>query len=343
MAGENVGPYAIQQGSLTAGTNYNLTYVGNNLTITKATPTVTWINPADITYGTALSGTQLDATAPVPGSLVYSPAAGTVLNAGQNQTLSVNFTPTDTTNYNTTTKSVIINVTPQTQVTANYTDDPLVTTSSATVSTATVKLSATIQDVSGGSGVISTATVQFYKHDNSGDTPIGTSYVITPINTTTESVSATWTVDIGSLNSQTFTIGIQVGGNYSRNDPSDYSMVTVSKPLSGTTTGGGFIINGSHGTTPGGSVAPDRGKKTIFGFEAKSSSKGTSGQFYLIVRHGSSVYLFAATSITRGDLPGDGQKRCSRHTQREGEYLGHHPSRASEDALDGCVVSSLYA
>ena len=28
----------------------------------QATPTITWANPADITYGTALCGTQLDAT-----------------------------------------------------------------------------------------------------------------------------------------------------------------------------------------------------------------------------------------------------------------------------------------
>ena len=34
--GENVGSYPILQGTLTAGTNYTLTYVGANLTITPA-------------------------------------------------------------------------------------------------------------------------------------------------------------------------------------------------------------------------------------------------------------------------------------------------------------------
>ena len=48
----------------------------------KATPTITWATPADITYGTALSATQLNATASVPGTFVYTPVAGTVLNAG---------------------------------------------------------------------------------------------------------------------------------------------------------------------------------------------------------------------------------------------------------------------
>src|SRR6185437_2532952 len=59
-----------------------------------------WANPAGISYGTVLSATQLNATASVPGTFVYSPAAGTVLPAGNGQTLSVSFTPTDATNYN---------------------------------------------------------------------------------------------------------------------------------------------------------------------------------------------------------------------------------------------------
>ena len=69
------------------------------VTITKGNPTLTWATPAPITYGTSLSGTQLDATASVPGTFVYSPAAGNVFSAGT-QTLSVTFTPTDTTHYN---------------------------------------------------------------------------------------------------------------------------------------------------------------------------------------------------------------------------------------------------
>src|SRR5439155_9874070 len=70
---------------------------------------ITWISPADITYGTALDATQLNATASVPGSFVYSPAAGTVLNGGS-QTLHVDFAPTDTANYNPASKDVAINV-----------------------------------------------------------------------------------------------------------------------------------------------------------------------------------------------------------------------------------------
>ena len=68
------------------------------LTVNKATPTITWATPAAISYGTALSSTQLDASSPVAGSFAYSPAAGTVLAVGT-QTLSATFTPTDAADY----------------------------------------------------------------------------------------------------------------------------------------------------------------------------------------------------------------------------------------------------
>ena len=63
-AGESAGSYAIGQGTLTAGTNYDLTYVGANLTINPAALTIT-ANAQSKTYGTALS---LDPTAFTVGS-----------------------------------------------------------------------------------------------------------------------------------------------------------------------------------------------------------------------------------------------------------------------------------
>src|SRR5205823_2336688 len=81
-----------------------------SINVLKATPTITWTTPADIVYGTALSATQLNASSSVPGTLVYTPALGDVLNAGAAQTLSVAFTPTDSANYTTASKTVSINV-----------------------------------------------------------------------------------------------------------------------------------------------------------------------------------------------------------------------------------------
>jgi hypothetical protein len=69
-----------------------------SLTVNKATPALRWPKPASISYGTALSATQLNATASVPGSLVYTPAAGEILTSGV-QILFATFIPMDTTNY----------------------------------------------------------------------------------------------------------------------------------------------------------------------------------------------------------------------------------------------------
>ena len=91
----NVGTYTITAAAGTlAASNYSFAFSNGTLTITSATPTLTWANPANITYGTALSATQLNATASVPGAFAYSPVSGTVLAAGSH-TLSVTFTPTD--------------------------------------------------------------------------------------------------------------------------------------------------------------------------------------------------------------------------------------------------------
>jgi hypothetical protein len=80
-------------------------------------PTITWPQPADITYGTVLGSTQLVATAafagqPVPGTFAYTPATGAALNAGTNQALSATFTPSDTSGFTTATGSSTINVIP---------------------------------------------------------------------------------------------------------------------------------------------------------------------------------------------------------------------------------------
>jgi hypothetical protein len=70
---------------------------------------ISWATPTAITYGTFLSSTQLNATNTVPGTFVYSPAAGTQLSAGL-QTLSVTFTPTDKVHYLTQTATVQLQV-----------------------------------------------------------------------------------------------------------------------------------------------------------------------------------------------------------------------------------------
>ena len=94
----------------TDGANYTTATTIATINVLKATPAITWSDPASITYGAALSATQLHATADVAGTFAYTPASGVLLNAGTGQTLSVTFTPTDAANYSTATRSVTINV-----------------------------------------------------------------------------------------------------------------------------------------------------------------------------------------------------------------------------------------
>ncbi|WP_210465319.1 MBG domain-containing protein [Rufibacter roseolus] len=72
-----------------ATNNYNAATKTVSLTVNKAEQVITWSDPANIVYGTPLSGTQLNATALGGATLTYSPEATTVLGAGT-RTLTVN-------------------------------------------------------------------------------------------------------------------------------------------------------------------------------------------------------------------------------------------------------------
>ncbi len=128
-------------------------------TITPATPLITWPAPAPITFGTALSATQLNATSSVAGSMAYSPAAGTVLGAGS-QTLNVTFAPTDATAYTSASATANLTVTKATATNG-------VSSSAATVFVSNpVTLTATLTSSAGSP----TGTVIFYD----GTAPLGT-------------------------------------------------------------------------------------------------------------------------------------------------------------------------
>jgi hypothetical protein len=91
--------------------NYETGSTTNLLYVNKAYPHLSWAHPAAIGYGTPLGAAQLSATANTSGTFVYSPAAGTVLAAGE-RTLSVTFTPDDAANYTSAAASVSIAIAP---------------------------------------------------------------------------------------------------------------------------------------------------------------------------------------------------------------------------------------
>jgi len=80
-----------------------------SIAVSQATPTISWATPAAISYGTPLGTAQLNATASVAGTFIYSPAAGTVLSPGP-QKLTVSFTPTDGTDFTTASATAMLNV-----------------------------------------------------------------------------------------------------------------------------------------------------------------------------------------------------------------------------------------
>jgi hypothetical protein len=82
------------------GQEDNPTLVEVSITVSKATPSVYWSAPDQMSPGIALDTAQLDASASVPGIFEYSPAAGEVLAEGTH-TLSVRFIPEDEANYTT--------------------------------------------------------------------------------------------------------------------------------------------------------------------------------------------------------------------------------------------------
>ena len=79
----------------------------SNCAVAKAIPVITWAAPAAIAVGTPLGGYELNATANVAGTFVYTPALGTVLPVGTHG-LSVTFTPSDTASYHAATAAVTL-------------------------------------------------------------------------------------------------------------------------------------------------------------------------------------------------------------------------------------------
>jgi large repetitive protein len=134
----------------TTGSSYTHTYTGIDLSSTlggstailgftggtggsTSTQTIgSFGSTPGLTYGMALPATQLNATSPVAGSFVYSPAAGTVLGAGPHL-ISISFTPTDQSDYKSTTASVLINVQQAAPTFSDLTESQTITYGAATI------------------------------------------------------------------------------------------------------------------------------------------------------------------------------------------------------------------
>ncbi len=186
---------------------------------------------------------------------------------------------------------------------ATYSGPVLGATSSINDSQAMVQLRATIQEITGVSpetdpngGDLTQATVSFVNRDTgaiiAADLPV---QLLDPQDPTTAVVTFDWLVDIGSDDSQSFTIGTIVGGFYARDDEADNTVVTVSQPTSDFVTGSGFLVN--HGSA--GLYAGDDGLHTNFGLTVKFKPSLTDlkGQAHIVVRQAGRVYQINTTTL----------------------------------------------
>ena len=196
-----------------ADTNYALSTSNAQTVTVGGTPTVTWAAPAAITYGTALSATQLDATSSIPGTFTYTPAAGTVLNVGS-YTLSVTWKAADYTDYPTAitqTVPLTVNPAPATIAFSNLSQEYNETALSPTVTTTPAGLSYTstgYPDTNVGSYPV-TATIT---NTNYTAAPASGTFVITDSNTNVSvGSSASGAVAYGTSVTFTATIGSDNG------------------------------------------------------------------------------------------------------------------------------------
>jgi hypothetical protein len=99
VAGEDAGTYAITQGSLALNSNYILTYIGANLTITRATPTLSVTNSPVFYNGLPQVAVVVGSVPGNPSNILYDGSAPPPVDVGT-YAVTADFTPTDTVNYN---------------------------------------------------------------------------------------------------------------------------------------------------------------------------------------------------------------------------------------------------
>jgi len=160
--------------------------------VNQATPTITWSAPTPVTYGTALSPAQLDATASVAGVFVYTPAAGAILTAGT-QTLSAAFTPNDTIDY----KPVAVAI-PLTVNRASTTTSLTVTTSQ-TITGTTATVVATVKPQISGTP---TGTLTYILGTSTlGSAAVGTTFTTANLPVGADKLTAVYSGDSNFLTS----------------------------------------------------------------------------------------------------------------------------------------------
>ena len=157
-------------------------------------------------------------------------------------------------------------------------------------STATLTLSATIQDVSDSCrGDIRKARITFAIRNADGSTTPITGAMNLPVglvNANDLSVGTATAIvhyNIGSANAASLDVAVLVGGSYFRNNPIDDTVVTVAKPLTSSfIVGGGSLANdmssGFLAAAADINLQNQPAYPTVFSFNVKYNNSGTNPQ-----------------------------------------------------------------
>jgi hypothetical protein len=172
-----------------------------------------------IPYGTPLSSAQLNATASVPGTFAYTPAAGTVLPAGSGQTLSVIFTPADGGDYSKVSASTTITVTAATQQPTDVSSQVGVTSSGLVYSRATGAYSGTVTIQNTGSTAIGYPIQAVFTNLISGATLVNASGTY---------AGAPYITVAGTSLAPGASVGLAVKFTYTGTSPISYVLKTLS-------------------------------------------------------------------------------------------------------------------
>jgi hypothetical protein len=150
-------------------------------------------------------------------------------------------------------------------------------------------------------GDIRNARVKFVNRETNTDISGWLTPALVTADTRSGTVSFPYTINLGTANSVSMTVGIVVdNGYYYRNSQTDNTVVTGYKPVGDFITGGGYILP----TNSMGTMASDPGRKTNFGFNVKFNKSGTNlqGQMNFIIRRTESdnivhVYQFKSNAM----------------------------------------------
>ncbi len=285
--------------------DYATVTADQDVDVDPATPVITWNNPPDIADGTALSSTQLDATANVPGTFVYTPPATTVLPVGQHQSLGVFFTPTDTTDYNTVGASAYINVDYGAAAKVAFVQQPTAASSGAVISPA---VEVAVEDSAGTTlpGDSSTVTLTLSAGTLVGGATMVTAQAVNGVavfNSLAIADNGTYTLTAtdGSLTSalsNSFTIGSTAFVSFN-NEPTDFTaqfatnLNNYSASMNWSATAG---VDDNTNSTPGGGIS-------IAAVQSDQTAVYTPSTFNLSDGnpHTISLFLTAAGGLNTGD------------------------------------------